>query len=91
MRKLSIPVVTFAFAISASQLAFAGPLPQSSQDDGPSAAETERASTGLLRQNSIAPTGQTVPRPGSLPQGHYAPTPIERLDNKIDTSICKGC
>ena len=92
MSKLSIPAMAFAFAMAVSQSAFAGTLPQQAQDDTPDATPAERASTGLLRQNNITSTGQTVPRPNTLPQGgRYAPTPIERLDNQIDTSICKGC
>ncbi len=91
MKQLSIPAFAFAFVVSASQWALAGPVPPQTQDDGPSMAETERASTGLLRQNNITSTSQTVPRPDNLPQGRYAPTPIERLDHQIDTSICKGC
>lgn len=91
MRQFSIMTLTSAFAIFAGQGVFAGPLPLPTQEEDPSVNATERASTGLLRQNNIAPTGQTVPRPGTLPQGHFSPTPMERLDNQIDTSICKGC
>jgi hypothetical protein len=48
---------------------------------------------GLLNENYLTSTGQTVPRPG-IPQG--APPSrfdrrIEERDNRIDQSICSNC
>lgn len=80
--------------IFASQGVLAGPRPIPGQYDEPTTAAPGDDTAGLLRQNNIAPTGQTVPRPSTLPEAGSRPfeqTPIERLDNKIDSSICKGC
>ena len=47
----------------------------------------------LLRQDYIAGTGATVPRPG-VPQAS-GPTALDRTirqeNNRIDNSICDGC
>jgi hypothetical protein len=47
----------------------------------------------LLNQNYLAPTGETVPRPG-VPQSSGT-TPLDRAirqeNDRIDNSICKGC
>ncbi len=47
----------------------------------------------LLDQNYLTSTGETVDRPGASQSA--GPTPldrqIQREDNKIDNSICKGC
>jgi hypothetical protein len=98
MRKLWMTGFAFAFAISASpiltcQNAFAGPTPPLSQGDGQSTTAPHSENAGLLRQNNITATGATVPRPG-VSQGP-GPTPldhdIERLNDRIQNSICKGC
>jgi hypothetical protein len=93
MGKLGVTVFTFSFAIFAGQSVFAGPQSLPSQDGGSTATAPHSDSAGLLRQNNITSTGATVPHPG-VSQG-AGPTPldrgIERLNDKIDSSICKGC
>jgi len=54
---------------------------------------TENKPTGVLNEDYLTSTGQTVPRPG-VPQG--APTSdldrrIEKQNNRIDNSICSNC
>jgi hypothetical protein len=48
---------------------------------------------GLLNENYLTPTGQTVPRPG-LSQG-APPSALDRRiedkDNRIEQSICSNC
>ena len=58
------------------------------------APELSRPTPGqLLRQDYIAGTGATVPRPG-VPQAS-GPTALDRAirheNNRIDNSICDGC
>ena len=58
------------------------------------APELSRPTPGqLLRQDYIAGTGATVPRPG-VPQAS-GPTALDRAimqeNNRIDNSICNGC
>ena len=58
------------------------------------APELRRPTPGqLLRQDYIAGTGATVPRPG-VPQAS-GPTALDRSirqqNNRIDNSICDGC
>jgi hypothetical protein len=93
MGKLGVAVFTFIFAIFAGQTVFAGPQSLPPQDDGSTAAAPRSDSAGLLRQNYITSTGATVPRPGvSQAAGPTAlDRGIERLNDKIDNSICKGC
>ena len=47
----------------------------------------------LLNQAYLAPTGETVPRPG-VPQS-AGTTPLDRAirqeNDRIDNSICNGC
>jgi hypothetical protein len=91
MTGLALAVAGSAGLILASHDSSAAPrLLLLAQNDG-QAPETESAR--LLRENNITGTGATVPRPG-MPQGS-GPTPldheIQRLDDKIQNSICKGC
>jgi hypothetical protein len=63
-------------------------------DGGLVAPELSKPAPGhLLDQDYLTSTGATVPRPG-VPQAS-GPTPldrsIERQNNRIDDSICKGC
>jgi hypothetical protein len=63
-------------------------------DSGLVAPELSRPTPGqLLRQDYIAGTGATVPRPG-IPQAS-GPTALDRAirheNNRIDNSICDGC
>jgi hypothetical protein len=93
MGKLWITVFAFIFAVFAGQSVFAGPQSLPQQDGGSTATAPHSDSAGLLRQNNITSTGATVPRPG-ISQG-AGPTPldhdIERMNDKIQNSICKGC
>lgn len=95
MRKLCMTGFAFAVAMSAgpivtSHTSFAASRPLFAQDDGQ---ESQRESAGLLRENNITATGATVPHPGVSQSA--GPTPldhaIERQNDKIDNSICKGC
>lgn len=57
------------------------------------AAASGRRDPGLLNENYLAPTGETVPHPGAS-QG--APTSdldrhIEQENNRLDQSICSNC
>ncbi len=55
-------------------------------------AETGR-SAALLRQNNITSTGATVPNPGASQGAGATPLDrdIERMNDRIENSICKGC
>jgi hypothetical protein len=91
--KLSTMIFAFMSAISMGQPVFAQPRPSLPAEDQPVIMRPEGEPTRLLRQNNITSTGKTVPHPG-VPQGS-GPTPldydIERENNRIDSSICKGC
>lgn len=68
-------------------LLFAVPGPAMAQD------RQTAPDNRLLRDPYTTATGSTVDKPGE-PQGS-APTPLDRSinrdDNKIDSSLCKGC
>ena len=77
---------------------FVAPLPAvaaNGQSDGGSVApELSRPMPGhLLDQDYLTSTGETVPRPGvpqssgETPFDHY----IEQENDRIDSSVCKGC
>ena len=60
---------------------------------GPPGAAAGHKASGPLIENYLAPTGETVQRPG-VPQG--SPTTsldrrIERENNHLDKSICSNC
>ena len=64
------------------------------QDNKLVAPELSKPAPGqLLDQDYLTSTGATVPRPG-VPQGS-GPTALDRKiqqeNNKLDSSICKGC
>ena len=87
MAKL-IVIAVFLVAASAGVPAFG------QNDNGLVAPEISKPTPGhLANQDYLTSTGATVPDPG-VPQAS-GPTPldrsIERQDNKIDNSICKGC
>jgi hypothetical protein len=71
-------------AILAGSGAFADPVAPPS--------ETGRSST-LLRQNNITSTGATVPHPGASQGPGSTPLDrdIDRMNDHIENSICKGC
>jgi hypothetical protein len=80
--------------VIAALLAAAAAVPAYGQDNSLVAPELSKPAPGqLLDKDYLAPSGETVPRPG-VPQGS-GPTPLDRKiqeeDNKIDNSICKGC
>jgi hypothetical protein len=86
MTKFTV-IVAFLFAASVGAAAYA-------QDNNLVAPELNKPAPGhLLDQDYLAPTGETVPRPG-VPQAS-GPTALDRKiqqeDNAIDNSICKGC
>ncbi len=72
-------------AILAGSSVFADPISSPATETG--------RSTAPLRQNNITSTGATVPNPGAS-QG-AGPTPldrdIERMNDRIENNICKGC
>jgi hypothetical protein len=86
MTKFSV-LAAFLFAASVGGAAHA-------QDNNLVAPQLSKPAPGhLLDQDYLAPTGATVPRP-DVPQDS-GPTAldrkIEKEDNRIDNSICKGC
>jgi hypothetical protein len=86
MTKLTV-IAAFLFAASAGGAAHA-------QDNNLVAPELSKPAPGhLLDQDYLAPTGETVARPG-VPQAS-GPTALDRKiqqeDNRIDNSICSGC
>jgi hypothetical protein len=85
-------MTAFALVTVTSQPLYASPRSLPVQYDEPAAAQRDEG-TGLLRENSITSTGATVPHPG-VSQSN-GPTPldrsIERQNDKIQSSICKGC
>ncbi len=91
--KFSVVVFAFMSAVATGQPVFAQPHPSIPADEQPVITQSEGTPSRLLRENNITSTGKTVPHPG-VPQGS-ASTPldydIERTDDKIDHSICKGC
>ena len=87
MAKLALVVI-----ISNALMTGVAAAPQN--DGGLVAPELSSPTPGqLLRQDYIAGTGATVPRPG-VPQAS-GPTSLDRKiqeeDNRLDNSICKGC
>jgi hypothetical protein len=86
MTKFTV-VAAFLFAASMGGAVHA-------QDNNLVAPELNKPAPGhLLDQDYLAPTGETVPRPG-VPQAS-GPTALDRKiqqeDNRIDNSICSGC
>lgn len=73
-----------------SQDVFAGPPATVVPDNDPGAAAS---TVHLLRQNNITSTGATVPHPGAFQTSEPAPvySHMDRLNDKIDRSICRGC
>jgi hypothetical protein len=87
MGKLALAALIFT-----ALMAQVGAIAQS--DGGNVAPELSKPTPGrLLNQDYLTPTGETVPRPG-VPQSS-GPTPLDRsmqkLDNRIDKSICSNC
>ena len=86
MLKLSLVLIALAAPLAgATPVAQAGgPVPP--QTDGPTPGR-------LLNSDFLTSTGATVPRPG-LPQSagpSELDQSIERKNDQIDNSICKGC
>jgi len=86
-------MTAFAFVIVTGQTISADPRSQPVQYDEPATSRQRDESAGLLREKNITSTGATVPHPG-VSQSN-GPTPldrgIERENDKIQSSICKGC
>ena len=87
MLRIALIVITFT-ALRA------GVAANAQSDAGFVAPELSNPTPGqLLRQDYIAGTGATVPRPG-VPQAS-ATTPLDRAirqqNDRIDNSICTGC
>jgi hypothetical protein len=83
-----------AIIAAALASALAGAAQAQNQDNGLVAPELAKPAPGqLLDRDYLTGTGATVPHPG-VPQAS-GPTPldraIQRQDNQIDNSICKGC
>ncbi len=93
MMRFSVIVVAISPALlGLPALAGAAPLMAQSDTAAPATpSENERAA--LLRQNNITSTGATVPHPGSSQGAGTTPLDhdIERMNDKIDSRICKGC
>jgi hypothetical protein len=90
MTRSKIPLA-FAALFLSTFLTNASAMAQAASPNGGSA--TAPASGGLLRQNNITSTGATVPHPGvSQSNGPtHLDTSIDRQNEKIEKSICKGC
>lgn len=80
-----------SFAVGMSSPSFTYAV---AQDDGQAAPQSQpRAGSAGARSGNITPTGATVPNPG-VSQGAGTTDldkGIQREDNKITDSICKGC
>ena len=87
MAKLIFSVIVFTALM-------AGVAANAQNDGGYVAPQLSTPTPGrLLNRDYLTGTGATVPRPG-VPQAS-GPTrldrSIERQDNRIDNSICRGC
>ena len=74
-------------------LAFAGAGGAWAQDASPAARDSTADGGAGVRSGHITSTGATVPNPGAS-QGAGTTSMdkgIQQRDNKIDSSICKGC
>jgi len=75
-------------ALAALTLSAPGAIAQS-----PGNSQTAANSGGLLRQDYITSTGQTVPHPGESQSS--GPSKLDhslnRENDRIEHSICKGC
>ncbi len=56
-------------------------------------AQSDNGAQPSPRDPYVTSTGETVPNPGKSQSGGTTPLDrgIQRDDNKIDNSICKGC
>ncbi len=80
---LMVLVVGLGLGIAGSAMAQgAGPARDSAVDGGAG-----------VRSGHITSTGETVPNPGASQSGGTTSMDkgIQQRDNKIDSSICKGC
>lgn len=72
-----------------------GSAPAVAQDDGPQGAGAPPAPEPgrLLNEPYLAPTGETVPRPGESQSGGTTPLDrkIQKEDKLIDRGICSNC
>ena len=87
MPRLALIVIIFTALISSAAA-------NAQSDGGYVAPDLSRPTPGhLLNQDYLAPTGETVPRPG-VPQSAGA-TPLDHAirqeNDRIDNSICNGC
>jgi hypothetical protein len=84
------------FAFSAALLAvpaLGGPVILAQRDTVPATPSENERAAALLRQNNITSTGATVPHPGTSQGAGTTPLDqdIERMNDKIESRICKGC
>ena len=78
---------SLALAALVSLVTAAGALAQA---DGAAGGSPSRADP---RSNHVTSTGATVPHPGASQGGGTTPLDVgvQREDDKIESSICKGC
>ena len=83
-------VKTLLAAITISLAATAGTL---AQDRSAPTQDQPRNGGAGVRSGNITSTGETVPNPGASQSAGTTPMDrgIQREDNKIQSSICKGC
>ena len=83
-------VKTLLAAITISLAATAGALAQ--DRSAPTQDQPQNGGAGV-RSGNITSTGETVPNPGASQSAGTTPMDrgIQREDNKIQSSICKGC
>ena len=81
---------TLLTAVTISLAATAG---ATAQDRSAPAQDQPRSGGTGLRSGNITSTGETVPNPGASQSAGTTPMDrgIQREDNKIQSSICKGC
>jgi hypothetical protein len=81
---------TLLIGVILSFVTVTGALAQS--DNAPAPSADSRSSAGI-RGGNITSTGETVPNPGASQGAGVTPLDrgIQREDNRITGSICKGC
>ena len=84
MIKTLLTVITFSLAMTVGAVA---------QDRSDAAQDQPRNGGAGLRSGNLTSTGETVPNPGVSQSSGTTPMDrgIQKEDNKIQSSICKGC
>ena len=79
--------------LMASALTLAAATGAAAQSPSPPPRDLPQNGGAGVRSGNITATGETVPNPGMSQSGGTTPLDVgvQQRDNKIDSSICKGC